>query len=61
MESSNSVSKSDLGECKKRKRGIRTDDIYTRNIIKQARVEGSAYVNYGGKNSEARKIGPACR
>lgn len=46
---------------KKRKRGIRNDENYKRNIIKKARVQGKAYVNYKGKAVEARKLGDGCR
>lgn len=46
---------------KKRKRGVRHDDSYFRNIVKRKRLTGSAYTNYGGKYVTERKIGPPCR
>ena len=48
-------------ELKKRKRGVRHDEEYKRNIIKQNRIKGLSYVNYGGKRVEEKKIGLACK
>lgn len=49
------------GAKKKRKRGIRNDEIYKRNVIKNARVKGQAYVNYKGNAVAARNLGVGCR
>lgn len=45
----------------KRKRGVRNDENYKRNVIKKCRVQGKAYVNYKGKSVAARKVGEGCR
>lgn len=46
---------------KKRKRGVRHSEEYKRNVIKKARVEGKAYVNYKGNPVAERKVGEGCR
>lgn len=37
-----------------RKRGIRRTNDYKRNIIKKARVKGTPYVNWAGKEISAK-------
>lgn len=46
---------------KKRKRGVRHDEEYKRNVIKQNRIKGLSYENYGGKRVAEKKIGLACK
>lgn len=46
---------------KKRKRGVRNSESYTRNVIKQSRIRGKGYLSYKGKEVAERKVGEACR
>lgn len=46
---------------KKRKRGVRHDDEYKRNVIKQSRIKGRSYISYGGKRVAEKRIGSACK
>ncbi|CAH0562999.1 unnamed protein product [Brassicogethes aeneus] len=58
----NSQSESSVEEAtKKRKRGVRNDENYQRNVIKKSRVQGKAYVNYKGNAVAARQLGDGCR
>lgn len=53
---------SDVDELpKKRRKGVRNDEKYRKNVIKKARVEGSEYINHRGRAVLARKQGPPCR
>lgn len=51
----------DTGQPKKRRRGVRHDSEYHRNVIKQARTAGTGYVNYRGINISAKEMGPPCK
>ncbi|CAH1098800.1 unnamed protein product [Psylliodes chrysocephalus] len=49
-------------ETKKKKRGVRNDENYKRNVIKKrCRVQGKAYINYSENAVNARKLGDECR
>lgn len=52
---------SDVETPKKRRKGVRNDENYKKNVIKKSRVEGSEYVNYKGRTILARKQGAPCR
>ena len=54
-------SNSEQTEGKRIKRGVRHDEDYKRNVIKQNRVKGLSYVNYRGKRVAEKKIGLACK
>lgn len=41
---------------KKSKRGVRNDDCYTRNVIKQVRLKGLEYKTVKGKQVGAAKV-----
>jgi hypothetical protein len=45
----------------KRKRGVRNDDKYMRNMIKKARLKGDAYQTTKGKRVKAAEIGSDCK
>lgn len=46
---------------KKRRKGIRNDEHYKKNVIKKCRVKGAQYVNHRGRTVLARKQGAPCR
>lgn len=46
---------------KKRRRGVRNDDNYQRNVIKKARTSGVSYKNYKGRIVDAKQIGVPCK
>ncbi|CAH1104294.1 unnamed protein product [Psylliodes chrysocephalus] len=48
-------------ETKKRKRGVRNDKNYKRNVIKRCRVQGKVYANYKENAVYARKLGDGFR
>ncbi|CAG9827956.1 unnamed protein product [Diabrotica balteata] len=52
---------SEQTKVKHRKRGVRHDDEYKRNVIKQSRIKGISYVSYKGKTVPNKKIGLACK
>lgn len=56
-----SEEKANDSSTKKRKRGVRNDENYKRNVIKKSRVQGMAYVNYKGNTVGERKLGDGCR
>lgn len=53
---------SDVDELpQKRRKGIRNDEKYKKNVIKRARIEGTAYVNHRDREVLAKQQGPPCR
>lgn len=46
---------------KKRRRGVRNEDNYQRNVIKKARTSGVGYKNYKGRTVDAKQIGIPCK
>lgn len=46
---------------KKRRRGVRNDDNYSRNAIKKAKVKGAEHKNHVGKTVPAKTVGEDCR
>ena len=42
---------------KKRRKGIRNDDLYKRNMIPKARVKGTEYTSYKNKAIPAKTLG----
>lgn len=56
------VSDSEIEEqaTKKRKKGLKQVE-YQRDIIKKARVKGTAYINYKGKLIPQKERGMPCR
>lgn len=57
----NSESEVEPNLPKKRKRGLRHDEEYRRNVIKNSRIKGLSYVNYRGIKVVEKKIGLACK
>lgn len=45
----------------KRKRGVRNDENYKRNMIKKARLKGEAYTSSKGKGIKEAEIGTDCK
>lgn len=45
----------------KRRKGIRNDVIYKRNIVKRARVKGLEHKNHKGTVINSKSIGQPCR
>lgn len=48
-------------ERAKKRKGVRHDGEYARNVIKQSRLTGKAYINHRKKDVPARKTGSQCR
>lgn len=45
------------GPINKRRKGVRNDEKYRRNIIKKSKVAGEEHVNWAGKTVPAKKPG----
>ncbi|KAG8252665.1 hypothetical protein J6590_052248 [Homalodisca vitripennis] len=54
-------SEMNTNEVLKRKRGIRNDDKYQRNVIKHKRLKGEEYTTKKGNLVPKATIGPDCK
>lgn len=48
-------------EPPKRKKGVRNDIHYRRNVIRNAKVAGEKHLNWKGNIVEKRKTGDSCK
>lgn len=51
----------DCQVVKKRKRGVRNEEMYSRNVIKMARLKGRTYTTKRGTVKPEVYIGPDCK
>ncbi|XP_046673727.1 uncharacterized protein LOC124362896 [Homalodisca vitripennis] len=61
MEEVNINNQPETSQQKKRKKGVINKDDYKSEVIKKARISGSAYTSYSGKSVPERAPGNSCK
>lgn len=57
----NDGQKDESETARKRRKGVRNSENYTRNVIRNCRVMGAEYKSYKNKVVKAKEIGLSCK